>query len=384
MTENKKQKKDSKIENAFVIAQYFGFHGLDIPEVNKDQKKKGEVIRKGNTFKHPLLPSVEEVVGVLENVSEQAQKRSTGDPLMVYHEGGKKEKLMHLHIIGTPKTIAEAILIKTAMSILEEYGYKDISVEINHIGGKDSMGKFLKEINNYYRKNLGQMSSKCRQLFKDSAHSLLLCSGELDSELLENSPSSVSFLSDLNRDSFKEIIEYLENQNISYQINKNLIGDPNYSSHTVFSLIDTKTGNVLATGTRYNQLAKKIGFKKETPSVKVTIKIKDSKKVPLTKAPKKEKMKVFFLQIGPRAKKKSLEVIDCLRKAGIAVHHSLSRDRLTTQLQWSQKLKTQFLIIMGQKEALDNSVVVRDTATHKQVSVPIKELADYLKNNKIM
>lgn len=380
-------KKSKQVSNAFLISKYFGFNALDISEVDADSQKKAKAIRKKSKFFHPELPPVEDLITILQALKEKVLKRAANDPALLYCEGnlkgshkkgGGKEKKVNLHVIGNPKSIVEALLIKTAICILNEEGFKDVSVQINNVGGKESFNQFIKELNAYYRKNLSNMNSNCRQMFKDSAHALLVCKNELKDEILENSPSPLNFLSESNRNHFAEVIEYLEKQDIPYEINKDILGDPHYSSHTVFSIIDKKTGKILATGSRYNQLIKSIGSKKEVPSATIAINLKKLKQVPASRLPKPEKTKFFFIQIGPEAKKKSLHVIDTLRKAKIPVETSLVRERLSTQLQQAQRKKIPYILLMGQREALEGSVVVRDTSTHKQESVPIEKLVDYL------
>ena len=138
----------------------------------------------------------------------------------------------------------------------------------------------------------------------------------------------------------------------------------------------------MATGTRYNQLAKKIGHKKDLPGVGVTIKISKPKLVPSSRLPKENNIKFFFIQIGSQAKFKSLQVLEMLRKAKIPVHQSITRDKITNQIAKAKRLKTPYVLIMGQKEAIENSVLVRDTQSHSQISVKIDNLVEYLNNLK--
>lgn len=377
--------KDNKkeVSNAFVISKYYGFHGADLPNIEKDDVLLAEKIKKGQKHEHPDLPSLEYKISLIKKHSDKDFENN--DPVMFYCESNTKhgktssgDKNIQLQIIGTPKSIAEALLIKTTMCILQEEGYKDIGVEINSIGGKESLSNFVRELNSYYKKHLGEMDSECRQLFKDGAHALVTCGATLKNEVRQNSPSPLSYLNEENKSHFKEVIEYLDSEGISYDVNKDILGNPHYSSNTVFRIIDKKTGKVLATGTRYSQLAKKIGGKKEIPGVGVTIKVSKLKKVPASRAPKIDNAKFFFIQIGSQAKFKSLQVLEMLRKAKIPVHQSITRDKITNQIAKAKRLKTPYVLIMGQKEALEGTVLVRDTQTHAQISVKIDELVEYL------
>ena len=84
-------------------------------------------------------------------------------------------------------------------------------------------------------------------------------------------------------------------------------------------------------------------LQKDTPGATVTIRIPKAKKVPHTRIPKDQKKIFYFMQIGNNAKRKSLMVIDILRKAGIPVHQALSREKLSTQLQYAQRLKVPYI-----------------------------------------
>lgn len=381
------QKTPKTVSNAFVISKYYGFEGASIPEVTKEDKELADKIRKGSTYEHADMPSLEHKISLLKQHKDKDFEES--DPVLMYCESTNKagktvagEKNIQLQIIGTPKSIAEALLIKTTVCILQEEGYKDIGVEINNVGGKESLPNFIRELNNYYKKHINDMDSDCRQLFKEGSHALVACGATLKNEIKQNSPSPLNYLNENNRSHFKEVIEYLDVEGIPYDVNKDILGNPNYSTNTVFTIVDKKTGHVLATGSRYNQLAKKAGHKKDLPGIGVTIKLSKAKQVPSSRLPKLNNTKFFFIQIGSQAKFKSLQVLDMLRKAKIPVQQVITRDKITNQIAKSKYLKSPYVLIMGQKEAIENSVLVRDVQSHSQTAVKIENLIDYLNNLK--
>ena len=51
-----------------------------------------------------------------------------------------------------------------------------------------------------------------------------------------------------------------------------------------------------------------------------------------------KKPKIYFIQLGPEAKLKSLNIIEILRKAHIPIAQSLSKDSLGSQLAIAEKL----------------------------------------------
>ncbi|MDD5696760.1 MAG: His/Gly/Thr/Pro-type tRNA ligase C-terminal domain-containing protein, partial [Candidatus Pacebacteria bacterium] len=89
--------------------------------------------------------------------------------------------------------------------------------------------------------------------------------------------------------------------------------------------------------------------------------------------------KVFIAQIGPLAKKKGLVIMEELRKAGIKAAESFSKDSLKMQLGRANKLNINTVIIVGQKEALNDEAIIRDMETGKQTEVSLKDMVKEIK-----
>jgi histidyl-tRNA synthetase len=74
--------------------------------------------------------------------------------------------------------------------------------------------------------------------------------------------------------------------------------------------------------------------------------------------------------------------METLRKNRIPVHQSISKDSLGAQLALAEKMEIPYCIIFGQKEAMDNTVIVRNMETRSQDTVKIDALSDYIKHLK--
>ena len=141
----------------------------------------------------------------------------------------------------------------------------------------------------------------------------------------------------------------------------------------------------IAGGGRYDYLGKMIGSKKDVPAVgtalgfdRIMLFPECAKLMPRIMKP----AKVYFIQLGFEAKLKSLKIIEILRKAHIPIHQSLSKDSLSQQLAVAEKMNIPYCVIFGQKEAMDNTVIVRNMKTHSQDTVKIEKLCEYIKNLK--
>ncbi|MEK7184845.1 MAG: His/Gly/Thr/Pro-type tRNA ligase C-terminal domain-containing protein, partial [Patescibacteria group bacterium] len=86
-----------------------------------------------------------------------------------------------------------------------------------------------------------------------------------------------------------------------------------------------------------------------------------------------------FVQLGFESKLMSLSIIDKLREEKIPLFLSLARDRLGAQVSAVEKYHIPYALIMGKKEAVEKTVIVRNNETHAQEIVSIDELAKYMK-----
>lgn len=379
---------ESKTETAF----YYGFIPASFPQTTKndcdrinlflEKEERGEC--------SDFMSLLEERTAIFREYFEKKWDKEPQAVLFCLSPekncGREKEKngdKIGLEIIGTDKSIAEAIIIKTALELLKENGGNELFININSIGDRESSNRFARGLVNYYKKHLSEIPLSCRQAFKKNIFWPFHCGHESCAAVREEAPKPISFLSEQGRQHFKEVLEYLETLNVPYAIKDNLTGNRIACSQTLFEIREKDSNEIdppLAFGSRYNSLARKIGYKKEIPAIGARVTL--PKGICENRRRKIIKPKVCFAQIGFEAKLKSLTVIEMLRQTKIPVYHALSRDKLASQLAIAESARIPFSIIMGQKEAMENSVIVRNMENGAQETISIEKLAVYLKKIK--
>jgi len=401
-------------EKAQEIAVYYGFRPIETPVLEREEvfiSALGEgtdvIDKEMYTFRSKggerLAVRPEYTAAIMRAYLEHGMQ-NLPQPVMLYsygpvfrHENPQKGRLRQfrqfdLEIVGSTKSIADALIIRTLTTILEEFGFKDLIVDINSMGDKETRPAFIKELTNYYKKHLEHLCKDCHERIKTNPLRLLDCKVESCQPYKENAPSSLSFLSSDARLHFKEVIQYLEEMGIQYRVNNSLVRGLDYYSRTVFEVIKTDVDEngkekeiTITGGGRYDYLARMMGSKKDVPSVGTGLGIERIMMFPECKKLMPRIMKppkVYFIQLGFEAKLKSLCVMEVLRKARIPVHQSVTKDSLGAQLAIAEKMEIPYCIIFGQKEAMDNTVIVRDMKTHSQDTVKIDALSDYIKHLK--
>jgi histidyl-tRNA synthetase len=396
-------------EKAQEVAIYYGFKPIDTPILEHEEVFTGAigegtdiVDKEMYTLKTKggdhLALRPEHTAPLMRAYIEHGMQNMP-QPVMFYQYGpnfrhdkpqrGRYRQFFQFDIdaLGSDKSIMDALVIKVAMSILEEAGAPNLSVDINSIGDKECRNGYLKELASYYRKHISGLAPIDRERLKTNPLRILDSKEEKTREINAGAPDSVSFLCASCKKHFKEVLEYLEELGIDYNINKNLVRGLSYYTRTVFEIIETETSEegvplTLAGGGRYDYLARQVGGKKDVPAVGFSIGVDRIIASPWCKklSPRiLKKPKIYFIQLGNEAKLKSLNIIEILRKAHIPIAQSISKDSLGSQLAVAERLAIPYAIIFGVKEALDNTVIVRNMGNRSQDTVKISKLVEYLK-----
>jgi histidyl-tRNA synthetase len=382
-------------------SMYYGFTPVKAPELKQEDLALAKQLASREALRRPEIADKEE----LEPVSNAEEKiaiirsymengmQELPHPLMLYYRkpfpgSGLRRQPRDAHfgldIIGSPRGVSEAIIIQTIVACLKEDGFDQFIVELNGVGDKDAMAKHERELGLYYKKHSGTLDQKFKTTFKQSPFYMLT---ETDAEcrsFCEGAPKSVSYLGEAGRRHFMEVLEYLESLDIPYRLNHALLGHQHFASHVLFKIKivrDDGSETTVATGARYNNLSRKLGFKKELPAMSATVRYRRAAVVSDRFRPIAPP-KFYLVQFGNDARRKCLSLIDMLRRERIAVHHSLTRDKLLPQMAAAESLKVPFVLIMGQKEALDGTVVVRNIGTRAQETLRLDELIPYLRKLK--
>ncbi len=336
-------------EKAQEVAVYYGFKPIETPMLENEEiftttigegtdivdKEMYTLKTKGGDH---LALRPEHTAPLMRAYIEHGMQ-TLPQPVMLYQHGpvfrhdkpqrGRYRQFWQFDLdsLGNEKSIMDALVIKTGMTILEEAGAKNLSIEINSLGDKECRNGYLRELTNYYKKHASDLAPIDRERLKVNPLRILDSKEEKTKEINENAPDSISFLCLSCKKHFKEVLEYLEEMNIQYNINKNLVRGLSYYTRTVFEIYtpsDEENGIPVqvASGGRYDYLARQIGGKKDVPAVGFSIgvdRIVESKWYKKLSPRILKKPKIYFIQLGSEAKLKSLNIIEILRKAHIPI-----------------------------------------------------------------
>lgn len=88
---------------------------------------------------------------------------------------------------------------------------------------------------------------------------------------------------------------------------------------------------------------------------------------------------MFLAQLGDLGKRKSLKLFEDFQRAKIWVAESFGRDSIKSQLKIADRLKVKYALILGQKEALDGTIILREMDSGRQEIIKFDKIVDVIK-----
>jgi len=298
-------------------------------------------------------------------------------------------------VIGDKSPSIDSQIIQMNYDILKEIGFKNLTIEVNSIGDSECRPYFKKIFVNYLKSRRASLCLDCQRRLKENPLRILDCKEEKCQRVKVGAPQMLDHLCESCHAHFKEVLEFLDELELPYTLNPHLVRGLDYYTKTVFEIIENseegKFVGSLVGGGRYDNLAKILGGRdfpacgsaggiERIVELMKTIGLKPSSKKQKTTAIKTQTPKIFLAQLGQLAKRKSMKLFEEFRKAKIPVAESFSKDSLRSQLRTANKMGIKWVLIFGQKEALENFITLRDMETGNQEEIKLDKVVEEMKN----
>ncbi|OGY90893.1 MAG: histidine--tRNA ligase [Candidatus Komeilibacteria bacterium RIFCSPLOWO2_01_FULL_52_15] len=277
-------------------------------------------------------------------------------------------------VIGDQSPILDAQLIMMGYRF-----YKDINlaiqIDVNSIGCSVCRPRYVKKLTQFLTDNKKSLGLDDQERLKKNPLRVLDSKDPNLEPVLQQAPQSVDFLCDECKDHFVLVLEYLDELDVTYNLNPRIVRGLDYYSKTTWEIIETaRTGgqDSLGGGGRYDELLHTLGARAKTPAVGFACGVERT----ITRlrandiaVPTLPKAGLYIAQLGKEAKKKALRLFTLLDSEGYHVAENLSKDGLKTQLESADRLGVKYALIIGQQEIVDNTVLIRDMENGNQETV---------------
>lgn len=396
------------LKKAVKIAEDYRFSRIDTPIVENSElfiRTIGEgtdIIEKEiYSFKtkggDPLSLRPEGTAGIARAYIEQGMG-SWPHPVKLYYFGpmfrhdqpqaGRFRQFYQFGVesLGEESSVVDAEIILLAFKFLNSLGIKNIVVKINSIGDQHCRPQFIKVLKDYFRPRAKKLCVQCKERIKSNILRVLDCKEAGCQEASKDAPQFIDYLDQNCKSHFKSVLEFLDEVKIPYLLDPFLVRGLDYYTRTVFEIMtEEKEGEknlTLIAGGRYDKLAEQIGGAK-TPSAgwaagaeRIISEIKNSN---ISVADPSPDLKIFVAQLGEAGKRKGLSLFEKLRQENVRAASSLGRDSIKSQLRIAHRLGVKFTLIVGQKEALDGTVILRDMESGIQETLPTENIVEVVK-----
>ncbi|MDP3093164.1 MAG: histidine--tRNA ligase [bacterium] len=292
-----------------------------------------------------------------------------------------------LEVFGEESPAIDAQVIQIFYNLLSELRFKNPVIEINSIGASCCRPYFKKILTSYLRSRFNSLCLDCKRRARENPLRVLDCKEERCQPIRAQAPQIIDHLCEECHDHFKAVLEFLDELGLPYRLNPYLVRGIDYYTKTVFEIFADSPSQegalpiALVGGGRFDNLGRIVGGK-DVPACGAAAgveRIVAGIKLGGSRVSGEVKKEIFLAQVGDLAKKKSLKLFEEFRKAKIPLAESFSKDSLKVQLSRADRLQVRYALILGQREALEKTVILRDMQKGTQETVKFEKAVAEIK-----
>jgi len=276
-----------------------------------------------------------------------------------------------LEVLGDPNPLCDALVIQTVVKYHSKLGLKDVVVKINSLGTTKSRAKMISALTRFLSKHKKDLCANCQRRLKINPLRVLDCKTSKCRSITEETGTVlIDNLDEVSKKRFTKVLEYLDDMQINYELDPGLVRGLDYYTHTVYEVIVRGNKDLaIGGGGRYDGLIEQLGGPDVAGigyagGVERTI---NALKEQAVNIPNMIQSDVFVIQLGAKAKIKSIKVINDLDRVGLRVASSIGSIR--AQLSEASKMNTPLTIIIGEQEVYDKNVILRDMKDRSQETI---------------
>lgn len=291
---------------------------------------------------------------------------------------------VNVEVLGDATPLTDAMTLLALWQILQDVQLSNkLVIELNSIGDKNCCKKITEKLRKYFKSILPYLCLNCQERYETNPLRLLDCKEKECQKYRQSAPPIIDSLCADCREHFMLVLEYLDAAGVPYDLNPYLVRGLDYYTRTVFEIRDkkdTERQSSIVSGGRYDELVKTLGGK-STPAFGFGIgmerlidKLQESK----INIPDEAGTEILIIQLGKRAKKQAIPLLVDLAKKGQAVSMALGKESLKSQLKSANKMGAKLALIIGEREALDGTIICRNMVDSSQETVDAEDIVSVI------
>lgn len=285
-------------------------------------------------------------------------------------------------LFGSFSHLAEAHAIAAVWELLKSLGLEEPILEINNIGEENCQKIYEQNLTDFLLGRKMDLCDSCNSHITLRPLNVLRC-GRLDCQaIISEAPTVLDFLSEDSNKHFTNILEALDELSVPYQLNP-LYAGPSGHVRTNFAIkckVKDETW-VIGEGGYHDGLMQNLSGKNYCAFgfVGSLLKIRQAVEALKIEVSKEQYSEVFLVPLGELAAKKSLRLFKDLTTHKITVYDNFGNMGVKNQLKAAEAQKAPIALIMGQKEAVDEMVILRDVKSGMQEVISYDKIVEEVK-----
>ncbi len=400
---------DMIIGKATEVAQLYGFQRIDLPILEYTELYQRGVGEASDFFVQKEMYTLDESDGVTLTMRPeftagfmrayiQNGMSSWPQPVKVYTIGPafrrerqqagryRQHSQFNCEILGEIDPAADVEVMLLAMNLYRALGYKGLTFQLNSTGCPTCKPGYIDKLTAYLANHTEKLADIDKERMVRNPLRVLDSKEPGMEELLANAPHIVDYLCDDCDEHFTDLRGLLDALDQPYSINFRLVRGIDYYTKTVFEVWAEGIGAQAAVcgGGRYDGLAEDIGGP-ATPGVgfgsgieRIVLGMKESGITP----PLPAQPTVLVAHFGGKTKETAVQLAFQLRAAGIGTRLAFARNRrsMKSQMREANKHNIQTVLILGESEIEQQSVMVRPLDGGEQTLVKLTDIASWLQS----
>ena len=377
---------DELFKKTCAIGQYYGFVPFAVLAAEARSAPRVALETKPRPPSPPtLIPGDAAAASFAGFLSQCRKARLVGgegvrEPLFTWHSNlaagrvAPKRVAVQFHAIGTERALAEAVVIRALAALVADLFHATPVIRINSMGDRETRARYVRELSIFFKRRASVLPEECVTIAATDA----FAAAELAilRQCADILPLSTEYLSDASRRRFEELLEHLEATGTSYELARDLMSNGAHWNDACFEIL--VDGRRVAWGSRYHELAKQV-VGQSPPAMGAVLEAQTSGPVTPLASPASTRMRFAFVHIGDEAKRLSLQMAEEFRRAHLSLTQDIGVESLIDQMRHAERRNPAYLLVMGRKEALEHTVIMRNQQTQEETILPLLGLTERLK-----
>ena len=285
--------------------------------------------------------------------------------------------------LGSVDPLLDVEAIALPLELYQACGLSGFDVELNSIGCPACRSAYRDKLIEHFEPHSEGLCRSCQGRLHRNPLRLLDCKVEGCQVIGEGAPNIIEYLCADCAEHFSQVKHYLDKLEITYKLNPRLVRGFDYYTRTVFEVVSSELGsqNAIGAGGRYDGLVQELGGK-ETPAVgfavgvdRLLLALKNQDKLQIdARGPN-----AYFVHFGGDTKIRAAQIAHRLRGLGLWIELDHLDRSVKAQMKSAHKLNSHYVLVFGEKELMENQVVVRNMQDGAEQEVRLDEFEQLTK-----